>query len=179
MAHIKFSLVMSNSQNYSQVLNGLLQTAGNKLQTKLFLDKNGVCVIKKDHEDSQYIVELPKNSEIVYFYSPICKVPFDCSEEFFERILEKNLCGIAYNQATFGLDAKTQNIVITYTRSMRLLDDVTFFNILCNFITTADRAKNDLCQLKNNLLEETHLTEADVDNELSAYTSSTNNKIKA
>lgn len=170
---------MSNSQNYSQVLNDLLQTAGNKLQTKLFLDKNGICVIKKDHENSQYIIELPKNSEVVYFYSPICKVPFECSEEFFEKVLEKNLCGIAYNQATFGLDSKTQNIVITYTRSMRLLDDVTFFNILCNFIQIADRAKKDLNQLKNTLFEETHLTDADIDNELSAYSTSTNNKIKA
>jgi hypothetical protein len=51
------------------------------------------------------------------------------------------LYGITYNQATFGLDAKTQNIILSYSRSMEALDEIAFSNILNNFIKTADRAE--------------------------------------
>jgi hypothetical protein len=130
-----------------RVLDDYLRKAGNKIGNKLFLDKNGLCVLKKQDDNQEYAVELPKNSEIVYFYAPICKVPCENSEEFFEKILELNLCGMEYNQATFGLDAKTQNIVLSYTRSMNALDEVAFANIFYNFIRTVDRARKDLLQL--------------------------------
>jgi hypothetical protein len=162
---------------YNDALDGFLRTAGKRIGSKLFLDKNGLCVLKRDSDclaqGNEYVVELPSNSEIVYFYSPICKVPYECSEEFFEKILELNLCGIEYNQATFGLDAKTQNIVLSYTRSMEKLDEVAFTNILCNFIKTVDRAKKEITKLVESLTDRSSLTEEDIKAEISAYNSGT------
>ncbi|MDR1413726.1 MAG: CesT family type III secretion system chaperone [Puniceicoccales bacterium] len=137
----------SLTKAFDQVLDGYLQVAGNRMGNKLFLDRNGLCVLKKQEGEQEYVVELPKNSEVVYFYAPICKVPYGSSEEFFEKILELNLCAIEYNQATFGLDSKSQHIVLSYTRSMNALDEVAFTNILCNFVKTTDRARKDLAQL--------------------------------
>jgi hypothetical protein len=53
-------------------------------------------------------------------------VPDGCSKEFFEKILELNLYGITYDQAIFGLDAQTQNIALSYPRSMETFDKVIF-----------------------------------------------------
>ncbi|MDR2737786.1 MAG: CesT family type III secretion system chaperone [Puniceicoccales bacterium] len=159
--------------SYNDVLDGFLQVAGKRIGSKLFLDRNGLCVLKRDSEDSaqgnEYVVELPSGSEIVYFYSPICKVPYECSEAFFEKILELNLCGVEYNQSTFGLDSKTQNIVLSYSNSMERLDEVAFTNILCNFIKTVDRAKKEVSKLVESLVDKFSLTEDDVDAEMSAY----------
>ncbi|MDR2778910.1 MAG: CesT family type III secretion system chaperone [Puniceicoccales bacterium] len=154
---------------YRETLDRYLHIAGNRIGSKLSLDKNGLCILRKEDGQREYVVELPKHSEVVYFYSPICRVPYGCSEEFFEKVLELNLCGITYNQATFGLDVKTQNIVLSYTRPLEALDEVAFSNILCNFIKTADRAEKDLVKLKGSLIEQTSLTEDDVNTEMSTY----------
>ncbi|MDR1528034.1 MAG: CesT family type III secretion system chaperone [Puniceicoccales bacterium] len=159
---------------YHKVLDHYLQVAGSKIGSKLFLDKNGLCVLRQEN-GREYVVELPRSSEVVYFYSPICTVPYGCSEEFFERVLELNLCGVAYNQAAFGLDAKTQNIVLSYARSMEALDEVAFSNILNNFIKTADRAEKDLVKLVKELIEQTSLTEDDIDMEIKAHRAISNN----
>jgi hypothetical protein len=164
---------------YHKVLDRYLQLAGTRIGSKLFLDKNGLCVLRKENGQREYVVELPKNSEVVYLYSPICTVPYGCSEEFFEKVLELNLCGITYNQATFGLDAKTQNIVLSYTRSMEALDEVAFANILSNFIKTADRAERDLVKIVRELIDKTSLSEDDIDMETKTHrTISNNGKLK-
>ncbi|MDR0742387.1 MAG: CesT family type III secretion system chaperone [Puniceicoccales bacterium] len=164
---------------YHKVLDRYLQLAGTRIGSKLFLDKNGLCVLRKENGQREYVVELPKNSEVVYLYSPICTVPYGCSEEFFEKVLELNLCGITYNQATFGLDAKTQNIVLSYTRSMEALDEVAFANILSNFMKTADRAERDLVKIVRELIDKTSLSEDDIDMETKTHrTISNNGKLK-
>jgi hypothetical protein len=155
--------------SYDSTLNSYLKIAGNKIGNKLFLDKNGLCVMKKGDTNQEYAIELPNDSEAVYFYAPICKVPYECSEEFFEKVLELNLCGIEYSQATFGLDAKTQNIVLSYARSMDTLDEVSFSNVLCNFIKTVDRAKRDLTKITSTLIEQTTLIRDDIDMEMRSY----------
>ncbi|MDR2776792.1 MAG: CesT family type III secretion system chaperone [Puniceicoccales bacterium] len=164
---------------YYKVLDHYLQLAGTRMGSKLFLDKNGLCVLRQENGRREYVVELPKNSEVVYFYSPICTVPYGCSEEFFEKVLELNFCGITYNQATFGLDAKTQNVVLSYARSMEALDEIAFANILSNFIKTADRAERDLAKFVKDLMEQTSLTEEDIDMETKTHrTISSNGKLK-
>ena len=93
-------------------------------------------------------------------------MPYGCAEEFFEKVLESNLCGIEYNQATFGLVPKTQNIVISYTRSMQSLDEISFSNILINFLNTTDHAREKLAKLSKDLSEVVTLTEEDIQSEL-------------
>jgi hypothetical protein len=155
--------------SHDSTLNSHLQVAGNKIGSKLFLDKNGLCVVKKNDSDQEYAIELPNGSEIVYFYAPICKVPYECSEDFFEKILELNFCGIEYNQATFGLDAKTQNIVLSYTRPMGTLDGISFSNILCNFVKTVDRAKKDLVKIIDAMVESVTIAGENVGQEMRSH----------
>ncbi|MDR0679648.1 MAG: CesT family type III secretion system chaperone [Puniceicoccales bacterium] len=114
--------------------------ASSKVKSKLLLGSNGICTFKHDLSGMEFAIELPEGSDIVYFYSPICRVPYDFTEHFFEKLLENNLHGIANNQASFGLDKKTQNIVLTYSISMKYLDAVAFDNIFFNFVKTAEKA---------------------------------------
>ncbi|MDR3274042.1 MAG: CesT family type III secretion system chaperone [Puniceicoccales bacterium] len=114
--------------------------AASKMKSKLQLGSNGTCAFKHDRGGMEFAIELPEGGDIVYFYSPICKVPYDFTEQFFEKLLENNLHGVANNQAGFGLDSKTQNIVLTYSISINHLDTVAFENILLNFVKTAEKA---------------------------------------
>jgi hypothetical protein len=114
--------------------------AASKMKSKLQLQSNGICMFKHDQSEMEFAIEIPEGSDIVYFYSPICRVPYDFTEQFFEKLLENNLHGVANNQASFGLDKKTQNIVLTYSISIGHIDAVAFENTLFNFIKTAAKA---------------------------------------
>jgi hypothetical protein len=70
---------------YRGTMDRYLLIAGNNIGSKLFLDKNGLCVHGKENGLREYVIELPKYNEVVYFYSPICKVLDGCSEIFLKR----------------------------------------------------------------------------------------------
>ncbi|MDR2720973.1 MAG: CesT family type III secretion system chaperone [Puniceicoccales bacterium] len=114
--------------------------AASKMKSKLQLHSSGICMFKHDQSEMEFAIELPGGSDIVYFYAPICRVPYDFTEQFFEKLLENNLHGVANNQASFGLDRKTQNIVLTYSIAMGHIDAIAFENILFNFMKTAIKA---------------------------------------
>ena len=166
---------------YRKALNTYLRAVGYRLGKKLSLDSNGICVLQRDNDSANgYVIELPADSQVVYFYAPVCRVPYGCTEEFFEKVLEYNLCGVMYNQATFGLDPKTQNIVISYTRSMELLDEVALTNIVVNFIKTADRARANLRKLVDALSEMYLLDDDETPQGMSQLQAKVNvNKLKA
>jgi hypothetical protein len=117
-----------------------IDSAAAKMKSKLQLHSSGICMFKYDQNGMEFAIELPKGSDIVYFYAPICRVPYDFTEQFFEKLLENNLHGVANNQASFGLDRKTQNIVLTYSIAMCHIDAVAFENILFNFMKIAAKA---------------------------------------
>ncbi|MDR1255595.1 MAG: CesT family type III secretion system chaperone [Puniceicoccales bacterium] len=117
-----------------------IDSASSRMKSELKLGSNGICAFKHDKSGMEFAIELPEDSDIVYFYSPICRVPYDFTEHFFEKLLENNLHGVANNQASFGLDKKTQSIVLSYSIPIYHLDTVAFENILFNFITTAEKA---------------------------------------
>ncbi len=120
-----------------------LTKASKVFGVELKLNSDGICFFKHDISGLEFIIELPPQSDIVYFYSPICRIPYDHTEQFFEKLLENNLHGVANRQASFGLDAKTQNIVLTFSISMRHIDAVSLGNILANFVEVAERASHN------------------------------------
>jgi hypothetical protein len=134
------SMDPDNSSIARKKLAECIETTSAKMKSKLMLGSNGICIFKNDRNKLEFAIELPEGSDLVYFYSPICRVPYDFTEQFFERVLESNLHGIATNQACFGLDKETQNIVLTYSIAMGYIDAVSFENILFNFIKTAEKA---------------------------------------
>lgn len=111
--------------------------------SKRGLGSNGVCCFQHDESGMEIVVELPERSDVLYFYSPICRVPYEHTEQFFEKVLENNLHGVANRQASFGLDAKTQNMVLTFSIAMRHVDSVSFGNILNNFARIAEQAREN------------------------------------
>jgi hypothetical protein len=111
------------------------------MKSKLQLGSNGIYTFKHDRGGMEFAVELPEGSDSIYFYSPIYRAPYDFTEQFFDKLLEDNLYGVANNQASFGLDSKTQNIVLTYGISTNHVDTVAFENILFSFAKTAEKAE--------------------------------------
>ncbi len=151
-----------------------LSSASQKMNSKLQLGSNGICLFKHDVSELEIAIELPEGSDILYFYSPVCRVPYDHTEYFFEKVLENNLHGIANRQATFGLDAKTQNIVLTYSIAMRHVDEISFCNILFNFIKVAERARAATAHWIEEITKKYTLS----DEEMEALEEEENNNIK-
>lgn len=141
-----------------------ISDASRKMHSNLKLGNNGVCLFKHNTSNLEIAIELPSDSDVLYFYSPVCRVPYDYTEQFFEKILENNLHGIANRQATFGLDSKTQNIVLTYSIAMRHVDSVSFGNILFNFIKTAEKAHQNTIKWLDNISKEYMLSDEELDN---------------
>jgi hypothetical protein len=137
--------------------------AASKMKSKLQLGDNGICMFKHDRSGLEFVIELPNGSDLVYFYTPICRVPYDFTEQFFEKLLEKNLHGVANNQASFGLDRETQNIVITYSVSMNYIDAILFGNIFFNFMKTAERAAANVVEWLEEILAKNTLSDEELE----------------
>lgn len=123
------------------LLGSYLKEVSVRLKVDLRLDSKGLCMFKKENCSLEFVIELDKQSGFCFFYTPISKVPFDFPEKLFERLLVSNLFGVENNQAIFGLDAKTQNIVLSYGFQLNAVDGVAFGNMLINFTRTAENAR--------------------------------------
>ncbi len=143
-----------------------LASMSKKIKTKLELGSNGICLLKHNVHNTTMLevaIELPENSDVLYFYAPICRVPYDLTEQFFEKILENNLHCVANRQASFGLDTKTQNIVLTYSIAMRHVDEISFSNILNNFIKVAERARNNTTRWMEEIVKQHTLSDEEIE----------------
>ena len=123
------------------LLSSYLKEVSVRLKSDLRLDGNALCMFKKEHCSLEFVIELDKQSGFCFFYTPITKVPFDFPEKLFERLLVSNLFGVENNQAIFGLDVKTQHIVLSYGFQLSTIDGVAFGNMLINFTRTAENAR--------------------------------------
>jgi hypothetical protein len=149
-----------------ETLGKYLQNAALEIGIGLSVNKNGLFVLRDGNCGVEHMVELPSGSDILYCYAPICKPPYGCEEEFFEKVLELNLCTLEYNQATLGLDSKTKNIVMSYTYPTANIDEIVIANILRNFVKTVKRARNDFVAIAEELIGKSVLSEDDIDSEI-------------
>lgn len=137
-----------------KLLNVYLKEVGARIKSDLRLDKNDLCIFKKENCSLDFVVELSKDSGFCFFYTPICKVPFDYPEKLFERLLSNNLFGLANNQAIFGLDNKTQHIILSFAFKLNSLDSISFGNTLINFTRTAENARKRIDKWQSDLAAE-------------------------
>ncbi|MDR0351281.1 MAG: type III secretion system chaperone [Puniceicoccales bacterium] len=130
--------------NARTAVNGMLRDVGTSLGLNLGLRSDGLCVIKQEQSDFEYIIELSKTGDILYMYSPVGDLPTINKSDAMEYLLKLNLYGLETNQCSLGLDAKTNKIVLFYTIPSEVLNATLISNILCNFFTTVQKVSKKI-----------------------------------
>ncbi|MDR2735454.1 MAG: type III secretion system chaperone [Puniceicoccales bacterium] len=120
-------------------INGMLGEVGRSLGLNLKLRDDGLCIIKQDQFETEYIIELSRTAALLHIYSPIGDLPQTNKADALEYLLKLNLHGLETNQCTIGLDAHTNKIVLSYSISTEILNANLLSNVICNFFTTVPK----------------------------------------
>ena len=120
------------------IINGFLKDLGIEINSQdLQLDQQGICAFEYGNK-IEFVIELPKQSSFVYFYSLIIPIPQDNREAFFHYLLTQNFFSIESQGTAFAVDNETHNITLCYSHSVEQLDLILFKNIINNLLDTAD-----------------------------------------
>jgi hypothetical protein len=117
----------------------MLGEIGSALGLNLGLRSDGLCVVKQDQSDFEYIIELSHSGELLYIYSPVGDLPVENKSDALEYLLKLNLYGIETNQCSLGLDAKTNKLVLSYSIPVEILNTSLLSNILYNFFSAVPK----------------------------------------
>ena len=119
-----------------------LQAAGNHTGLELSLGEDGHCRLLLD-EDEQCVVEVPPDSELVFLYIAVARLPDDPPEacRALQVALELNAFGIETGGSSFSYDPRSEHIVLTYSARLDALDETLFCAVLDDFIQVSVSAK--------------------------------------
>ena len=120
-----------------EIVNSWLQDIGKKLNTHLFLEDSGLCVLNwKD--DVEIIIEVPEEGNRIYLYSPLLDLSrYDDKEKLFEMVLKSGFLGKETGCASFGIDEDNNYLMLWYSFLASTVDVIGFENVLGNFILMA------------------------------------------
>lgn len=99
----------------------------------LKLDDNKVCRLIFDKKFTVDI-EASQDLKTVHLYSPVCIIPPEGRENFYEGLLEANLFGRGTGGAAFGVDLEMGEVLLSRTLQMEKIDYQDFVNILESFV---------------------------------------------
>ena len=131
-------------------INHWLIDLGSRYGKRFHLNEDGVF-ISKDVDGQEFIIEVPRASNQVYFCAPIADVPERGKTECLERLLQWNLYGVHTQYCTLGLEKNSNRIVMHYTIDINYLNNQTFENLFNNFIDRVRRIKEDWKMFLQNL----------------------------
>lgn len=114
-------------------VNGWLLSLGNRSGKHFRLINNVFAA--KDENDQEYVIEIPENSEQLYFCAPIA-VLNEGSEKSadFECLMKWNLYGIKTFGGTLSWDESTNRIIFHYIVPIKNLDENSFCDTFNRFI---------------------------------------------
>lgn len=72
-------------------------------------------------------------------YAPIATVPETNAQALYEELLRLNFCCVETNGATFALDEDGRRICLCYVQSIDSADELSFENLVGNFLETAKK----------------------------------------
>jgi hypothetical protein len=119
-----------------------LRVAGQQAGLDLSLGEDGHCRLQLE-DGSQCIVEAPQDSELVFIYLPVAKLPDDPSlaARAMRSALSLNMFGLATGGSAYSYDDRTDHIVLTFSARLDMLDETLFAKVLGDFLDVAIAAK--------------------------------------
>ena len=114
--------VLAMNTNQSTVSQWLTQ-AGKSVGHALALGEDGHCTLSFG-DGMQCMVELADDSDIVFMYVPLLRLPDDMAQQvlLLKFALELNLFGLQTGAAAIAYDARTEHILLTFSARLDLLD---------------------------------------------------------
>ena len=118
-------------------MQALLKEFGSRIGIEgLSLDRNGFCCLFFD--DIAVNVEVPADSDQVFFYVNLGEIPRANAAELFEKLLEANHLYRKTAGGTIGIDKAADVISLAYQCPIQVLDIGRLEKILENFVNTAE-----------------------------------------
>ena len=114
-------------------VNGWLVSLGNR-SGKHFRLNDGVFAAK-DEDGQEYVIEIPENSEQLYFCAPIATLHEDSEKSSdFECLMKWNLYGLKTFGGTLSYEELTNRIIFHYIVRIDMLDENKFSDTFNRFI---------------------------------------------
>ncbi len=105
---------------------------------ELALDEDGhVCLACGD--GTKVLIEVPANSELFFFYTPLMRLPDDLQAQnaALKNALALNNFSLETGGASFGYDARTSSLLLTFAERVEGMDVDVFAECLGRFIELA------------------------------------------
>jgi hypothetical protein len=129
--------VLAMNTNQSTVSQWLTQ-AGKSVGHALALGEDGHCTLAFG-DGLQCMVELADDSDLVFMYVPLLRLPDDMAQQvlLLKFALELNLFGLQTAAALIAYDARTDHILLTFSARLDLLDADLFGSALGDVLDVA------------------------------------------
>lgn len=120
------------------LVNGWIIQYGNRTGKYFRLGQDGVFAVKDD-QDQEYVVDIPENSEKIYFCAPIVTLNDETTKsEDMQCMLKWNLWGEKTQGGTLSFEESTNRIVFHKIFSIQQLDEQAFTEEFNRFIQSVD-----------------------------------------
>lgn len=132
------SLSFTSAMTTDEMIQALRRETG---LPSLHIDPNNLC--RLIFQDETIVnVEAPSGSEVVFLHSPVAKLPPDGREAWFAELLSANLFGRDTGDASLGLDAPMEEILLFQKINLSKIEAQEFIDIFDNFFKVVQYWKN-------------------------------------
>lgn len=123
------------------IVNGWIIQYGNRMGKYFRLKEDGLFAVKDEH-DQEYVVDVPDNSDKVYFCAPIVTLNDESTRSSdMECVLKWNLWGQKTQGGTLSFEEATDRIVFHKIFKVENLDDNSFAEEFNRFMESVDYIK--------------------------------------
>jgi hypothetical protein len=133
---------MQSVRDSRSLVSHWLGAAGQEAGVSLCVADDGHCRILLDEGDC-CVVEVPSDSELVYFYLAVRRIAQDGAEarRELQQALKLNAFGLETGCCAFAFDPRSDHLVLTCAAKLDALDEALFCAALDDFIGSALQAK--------------------------------------
>ncbi len=111
------------------------------------LDDEGIALIPgAGDEESVLAIEVPDNSDVCYFYAPVCPLSADAAETELYQAMELNRFGRPLGGCWLAWDPEFAMLTLCYNLHIPSSDSIAFRNTIDNFFSSLKEAKRRLSQ---------------------------------
>jgi hypothetical protein len=122
-------------QSNRKTVSNWLEKIGLQRGLNLSLDDSGGAYLDCTN-GTQVLIEVPEEGDIFCFYTPLLRLPDDIHEQcaVMKKALALGNFSLATGGASFGFDARTASLLLTFAERIELVDSDKFADCLGHFI---------------------------------------------
>jgi hypothetical protein len=137
-----------------------LKNIGLQLGLSLSLNENGGAYLDCT-DGTQVLIEVPDEGGIFCFYTPLLRLPDDIHKQcdVMKKALAMGNFSLETGGASFGFDARTNSLLLTFAERIELIDEDTFAECLGRFIELSIHMKASMTSESSTTIGQQNLHE--------------------